>query len=181
LSKKELKRYKVIRQWIEGYITGKQAAELLSLSLRQVYRLKKRVLEEDENGVIHKNRGRKPAHALSEDSSGSPFFIHPLRCAGLPCLSFVSCSGFTPSASENKFPCGRSADSSNLFTMSPSSRDLTIPALLRYSGRPRLLFTSVHSAKVSATVRSSHLLANFAVLTAAIGDLCSLFLDARPR
>ncbi|WP_143286991.1 helix-turn-helix domain-containing protein, partial [Caenibacillus caldisaponilyticus] len=67
MSKKELKRYKVIRQWIEGYITGKQAAELLSLSLRQVYRLKKRVLEEDENGVIHKNRGRKPAHALSED------------------------------------------------------------------------------------------------------------------
>ncbi|WP_143287084.1 helix-turn-helix domain-containing protein, partial [Caenibacillus caldisaponilyticus] len=57
MSKKELKRYKVIRQWIEGYITGKQAAELLSLSLRQVYRLKKRVLEEDENGVIHKNRG----------------------------------------------------------------------------------------------------------------------------
>ena len=67
MSKKELKRYKVISQWIEGYITGKQAAELLSLSLRQVYRLKKRVLEEDENGVIHKNRGRKPAHALSED------------------------------------------------------------------------------------------------------------------
>ncbi|WP_423748993.1 hypothetical protein [Caldibacillus debilis] len=38
-------------------MTGKQAAELLSLSLRQVDRLRKRVLEEDENGVIHKNRG----------------------------------------------------------------------------------------------------------------------------
>jgi len=32
LSKKELKRYKVIDQWIQGYITGGEAAELLSLS-----------------------------------------------------------------------------------------------------------------------------------------------------
>ncbi|OUM86710.1 MAG: hypothetical protein BAA00_17665 [Parageobacillus thermoglucosidasius] len=69
MSKKELKRYKVIRQWIEGSITGKQAAELLSLSLRQVYRLKKRVLEEDENGVIHKNRGRKPFVPLEPGQS----------------------------------------------------------------------------------------------------------------
>ena len=65
LSKKELKRYNVIRQWIEGYITGGEAADLLELSYRQVCRLKKRVLEEGETGIIHKNRGRKPAHALS--------------------------------------------------------------------------------------------------------------------
>lgn len=67
LNRKELKRYKVISHLIQGYITGGEAAELLSLSTRQVYRLKKRVLEEGETGVIHKNRGRKPAHALSKE------------------------------------------------------------------------------------------------------------------
>lgn len=40
---------------------------LLGLSVRQVYRIKARVLQEGEEGIVHKNRGRKPAHALSED------------------------------------------------------------------------------------------------------------------
>lgn len=65
MSKKELKRYKVIEQHIQGYITESEAAELLGLSLRQVYRHKKRVLDEGETDIIHKKRGRKPAHAIS--------------------------------------------------------------------------------------------------------------------
>src|SRR5690625_1654179 len=76
LSKKELKRYKVISHLIQGYITGGEAAELLSLSPRQVYRLKKRVLEEGETGVIHKNRGRKPAHALSKEKRQHILELH---------------------------------------------------------------------------------------------------------
>ena len=67
MSKKELMRYKVIEQHIQGYITGSEAAELLGLSTRQVYRLKKRVLEEGETGMIHKNRGRKPVHAIADE------------------------------------------------------------------------------------------------------------------
>ena len=68
VSRKELKRYKVIDRWIQGSITGGEAAELLGLSYRQVCRLKKRVLEEGEMGIIHKNRGRKPAHAFSDET-----------------------------------------------------------------------------------------------------------------
>lgn len=64
MTKKELKRYTVILQHIHGRITAREAAEFLGLSIRQVFRLKKRVLEEGETGIIHKNRGRKPAHAL---------------------------------------------------------------------------------------------------------------------
>ena len=67
MSKKELMRYKVVSRWIDGLITGSEAAELLNLSYRQVCRLKKRILEEGETGVIHKNRGRKPAHALDDE------------------------------------------------------------------------------------------------------------------
>ncbi|QZT32852.1 ISNCY family transposase [Caldalkalibacillus thermarum TA2.A1] len=67
MSKKELMRYKVVSRWIDGLITGSEAAELLNLSYRQVCRLKKRILEEGESGVIHKNKGRKPAHALDDE------------------------------------------------------------------------------------------------------------------
>jgi transposase len=67
LTRVELHRYKVIRQHVEGFITGGEAAELLGISIRQVYRLKKRVLEEGEMGIIHKNRGRKPAHAIPDE------------------------------------------------------------------------------------------------------------------
>jgi len=67
MSKKELKRYMVIMKHIQGLITANEAAIELNLSTRQVFRLKKRILEEGETGIIHKNRGRKPAHALSNE------------------------------------------------------------------------------------------------------------------
>ncbi|MCF6092941.1 helix-turn-helix domain-containing protein [Microaerobacter geothermalis] len=67
MKKEELNRYKVIRQHMEGSTTGGEAAELLGISIRQVYRLKKRVIREGESGVIHKNKGRKPAHATSDE------------------------------------------------------------------------------------------------------------------
>lgn len=76
MSRKELKRYTVIDRWIKGLITGGEAAELLGLSYRQVCRLKKRVLEEGETGMIHKNRGRKPAHALSNNTRQRILELH---------------------------------------------------------------------------------------------------------
>ncbi|WP_079933430.1 helix-turn-helix domain-containing protein [Carboxydocella sp. ULO1] len=57
----------VIMKHIQGLITANEAAIELNLSTRQVFRLKKRILEEGETGIIHKNRGRKPAHALSNE------------------------------------------------------------------------------------------------------------------
>ncbi len=57
-------------------ITGGEAAELLGLSYRQVCRLKKRVLEEGETGIIHKNKGRKPAHALSDNTRQRILELH---------------------------------------------------------------------------------------------------------
>ncbi|HET7588932.1 MAG TPA: ISNCY family transposase, partial [Solirubrobacterales bacterium] len=48
-------------------LTTKEAAELLDLSTRQIFRLKNKILQEGEPGVIHKNRGRKPAHAIPDE------------------------------------------------------------------------------------------------------------------
>jgi transposase len=64
MSKKEVRRFAVIQRLIDQQITTQEAATLLNLSPRQVYRLKARVLQEGEERVLHKNRGRKPAHAL---------------------------------------------------------------------------------------------------------------------
>src|SRR5690606_28895771 len=67
MSRKEVKRLAVIQRLLHQQITTREAAMLLGLSVRQVYRIKARVLQEGEEGIVHKNRGRKPAHALSED------------------------------------------------------------------------------------------------------------------
>lgn len=67
MTKKDLKKYTIIQDCINRFYTVPQATNLLSLSDRQVQRLKKEVKEKGPQGVIHKNRGRKSNHALDED------------------------------------------------------------------------------------------------------------------
>jgi len=66
MSQEQLKRYTVIEKTIEGSMTIREAAELLGLSMRQVIRLKKGVRENGAAALIHKNQGRKPAHAIPD-------------------------------------------------------------------------------------------------------------------
>src|SRR4030043_178491 len=54
----ELRRLHVIQKVHEGIIKEVDAAEMLSLSSRQVRRIVKRVKAEGDRGVIHKSRGR---------------------------------------------------------------------------------------------------------------------------
>jgi transposase len=67
MTQREMTRLIVIHQTIDKVITIREAAELLDLSERQVIRLKKGVLEEGDAFIIHKNRGRKPKHAFSDE------------------------------------------------------------------------------------------------------------------
>ena len=67
MTQKEITRLRVINQTIDKVITIREAAELLSLSERQVIRLKKGVALEGPAFIIHKNRGRKPAHAINDE------------------------------------------------------------------------------------------------------------------
>jgi transposase len=64
MTKKELVRVHVIKSLIEGKMTSRDAAEVLSLSERQIKRLKAGVKKEGEVFVIRKNRGRKPKHTI---------------------------------------------------------------------------------------------------------------------
>jgi transposase len=67
MSQEQLRRYAVIDKLLEGSMTIREAAEHLDLSARQVIRLKKGVEENGAAALIHKNKGRKPAHAIPDE------------------------------------------------------------------------------------------------------------------
>ena len=71
LSNKELKRVKVISVLSEGGMSNSEAAEKLGLCRRQVIRLKKKFAALGNNGLIHGNRGRQPAHTIGDDLRNS--------------------------------------------------------------------------------------------------------------
>lgn len=62
MSQRELKRLHVIHNVLERELKQAEAAEVLSLSDRQIRRLIKHVREEGDRGVIHKSRG-KPSNS----------------------------------------------------------------------------------------------------------------------
>ena len=76
LSQRQLKTFKIINSFIDRSITRQQAAELLNLSTRQITRLKKGILESGAESLIHKNTGRKPAHAITEKMKEKILEIH---------------------------------------------------------------------------------------------------------
>ena len=64
LSHKELQRVSVISSCVKGDMACARAAELLSLSIRQVKRLKQRLREHGEAALAHANRGRPSPRRL---------------------------------------------------------------------------------------------------------------------
>ena len=76
LSQEQLKTLFVINRFIDKSISRQQAAELLGLSTRQITRLKKGVLSSGAESLIHKNTGRKPAHAVSDETKEAVLKIY---------------------------------------------------------------------------------------------------------
>lgn len=58
-SQRELKRLHIAQKVLEGSIKQTEAAEMLSLSIRQTGRIVSRVKEEGSHGVVHRSRGRE--------------------------------------------------------------------------------------------------------------------------
>jgi len=58
MTQKELSRYEVIKRLIRKEINGTEAAKQLGLSVRQIKRVKAKVIKEGPKGIIHKNRGK---------------------------------------------------------------------------------------------------------------------------
>jgi DNA-binding Lrp family transcriptional regulator len=62
----ELKRLHVIKRVFEKVIKQVEAAEILSLSSRQVRRIVKRIEAEGDRGIIHRSRGRPSNRRISQ-------------------------------------------------------------------------------------------------------------------
>jgi transposase len=76
LSLKQTKRLKVISMFSEGSITRAQAAERLGLSERQIARIRRRYEQEGDVAAVHKNSGRRPATAVSNETRERVVEIH---------------------------------------------------------------------------------------------------------
>lgn len=66
LNNKEQKRLMVLNQVEKARCTGKEAAGLLDISLRQIRRLVSAYRKEGASALAHGNHGRKPPNALDE-------------------------------------------------------------------------------------------------------------------
>jgi len=66
-SQRELKRLHIVQKVIEGTLRRTEAAEMLSLSIRQTGRIVGRVREEGPQGVVHQSRGRESNRKYPEE------------------------------------------------------------------------------------------------------------------
>jgi transposase len=66
MSQKEMKRLHVIHKVREGLLTEKQAAEIISLSERQIRRIVKRIRDEGDKGIQHRSRGKESNRRLAK-------------------------------------------------------------------------------------------------------------------
>lgn len=62
----ELKRLHVIEKILEGIVKQVEAAEILSLSGRQIRRIVKRIREEGSRGIVHRSRGKASNRRISD-------------------------------------------------------------------------------------------------------------------
>jgi transposase-like protein len=70
MHQRELKRLHVIRKILERVIKQVEAAEILSLSGRQIRRIVKRIRGEGDRGVTHKSRGRPSNRRIPDKMRG---------------------------------------------------------------------------------------------------------------
>ena len=67
MTKAELKKVLVVEKILGGQMTNREGAAALGLTERQVIRLKKKYQSGGAQELAHKNPGRKPKHALTEE------------------------------------------------------------------------------------------------------------------
>jgi len=66
-SQRELKRLHILQRVIEGVLKQTEAAEILSLSVRQIGRIIIRIKEEGPQGIVHHSRGRESNRKLPQE------------------------------------------------------------------------------------------------------------------
>lgn len=64
MSVKELDRFQIIKKLVGKHINGTEAAKFLQLSVRQVKRLKAKVIKFGAQGLLHGNRGKESRNRI---------------------------------------------------------------------------------------------------------------------
>lgn len=82
LTQEELKKLHIIRKALEGKIKQVEAADMLSLSDRQIRRLTARVRQEGDAGIAHKSRGRPSNRRVDGEIKGKAIRLYRKKYAG---------------------------------------------------------------------------------------------------
>ena len=89
MSRKELKKVLVVEKIIDGHMTNNEGAMTLGISIRQIIRLKNKYKSEGAQGIIHKNRGRKPIHSLNPAIIDRVATLYETQYYGSNCCHFA--------------------------------------------------------------------------------------------
>jgi transposase len=89
LSQKEIARYGVIQNTIEGYLKVDLAAEELCLSRRQIFRLKRKLKEKGIEGFIHGNRGKPSPRRTKEQIRDTINYLYQEKYDGFNISHFT--------------------------------------------------------------------------------------------
>jgi len=81
-SQEELRRLHVIRKVLERAMKQVRAAEILSLSCRQIGRLVKRVKGEGDRGIVHRSRGKASNRRMDEEVRARAIKVYRERYKG---------------------------------------------------------------------------------------------------
>lgn len=66
LTMKEANRFKVVSEVLEGHLKAKEAAKLLRITERHLYRIKQRIKQNGPEGVVHRGRGKGKLRWLTQ-------------------------------------------------------------------------------------------------------------------
>lgn len=83
LTTRDQTRIVILNRILDGQLTAIEAADMLSLSVRQVRRVLAAYREDGVAAVIHGNRGRSPAHTLPPDRRQQIITLAQTRYAGV--------------------------------------------------------------------------------------------------
>lgn len=81
-NQRELKRLHIVQKVIEGSLKQTEAAEMLSLSVRQTGRITLRVKDEGAQGVVHRSRGRESNRKLPQEVKDEVLGLYRQHYAG---------------------------------------------------------------------------------------------------
>ena len=87
-SQQQITRHHIIERLIRRAITEQEAADLLGKSVRQVRRMKHRVLVSGITGLTHGNTGKRPWNKLNTQTIDRIVSLYITTYRGFNCLHF---------------------------------------------------------------------------------------------